>query len=409
MIFKFRFIFFSAIFILLFPVITKAQTNAILTAVPGLLINENAQTGGMGEIGTVATEFNFNAAYLQNPALLARNKKVIAGFINYTPLFRSLVPDINLVNIGLLFSPDGKNGFSYAMSYSSLGKITFTSPTGTPLGEYRPFEIYNSLRYARMFSTNFSLGLGYKSIYSKLGPDFMGNDYKGMSHAADIGFNYTSIMPVDEKKDIRLNIGASALNLGPKLTYGFGRYDFVPSVLKIAAMVNINLYLVNKDLITLSFSYQAQKLLVPTPPIRDQNGIVAGTDPDIGVVAGILGSFSDAPGIPIRDANGNFIYNPDNSIQIEKGSVLKEELHEIIHQFGIESRYSFSDIDLALAYRAGYFHEYASKGNRKYITTGVGIQRKAYCIDLAYYISVIARHPMGNTTVFAFSYQLFRQ
>ncbi|MDQ3192548.1 MAG: PorV/PorQ family protein [Bacteroidota bacterium] len=403
------FLLISLAFVLSNPTL-QAQINPVTTAVPGLLINENVQTGGMGEIGTVATEYNYNAAYFQNPALLARNNKIIAGYINYTPWLRSLVPDINIVNLGFVYSPDGKNGFSGAMNYFSLSEVTYTTPTGAPWGVYRPVEIYSSVRYARAFSNNFSLGLGYKNIYSKLGPDFIGNNSnEGMSHAGDIGVDYRSTIHLKENKDLRLNIGSTALNIGQKISYTPGRYDFIPSVLKVAAMASFNSHYENNDLLTISFSYQAQKLLVPSSPIRNQQyRVIAGRDNNISVVEGILGSFSDAPGTPVRDANGDYIYQPDGMLQIESGSVMKEELNEIIHQFGMETRYLFSNSGLALAYRLGYFHEHENKGNRKFITTGIGVQRKAYGLDLAYYIPVVARHRMGNTIIFALSYQLFR-
>ena len=53
----------------------------------------------------------------------------------------------------------------------------------------------------------------------------------------------------------------------------------------------------------MSFAFDINKLLVPTPPIYDSlatvpgpENIISGKDPNVGVLQGILQSFSDAPG-----------------------------------------------------------------------------------------------------------------
>lgn len=382
----------------------QSNKNPIITAVPTLLINDNAVTNGMGEIGAVATEYN-NAAYFQNPALLARNKKVLTGYFTYIPWLRTLVPDINILHAGIVYSPDGKNGFSYSMCYKSMGKVTFSSPTGTTIEYYRPREVFNSIRYARALSNNFSIGIGYKYIYSQL------NNNKSGVHAGDLGADYRFKRNIGERKDLRINLGAIAMNMGQKVSYYPGRYDFLPAVLKVGGMSSINKNMENNNTLTFSLAYQAQKLLVPSPYIADPSNnyeIIAGRDPNVGVAAGMFGSFTDAPGIPVKDAQGNYQYNPDGTVQIEKGSVLQEELNEIIHQFGMEARYFYSERDLSLAFRSGYFHDHEFKGNKKFITTGIGTQWKAFSLDLSYYIPIEKRHPLANTIIISLCYRFFK-
>jgi hypothetical protein len=44
-------------------------------------------------------------------------------------------------------------------------------------------------------------------------------------------------------------------------------------------------------------TFDINKLLVPTPPVRDADGkIIAGKDDDVSVPAGLFQSFGDAPG-----------------------------------------------------------------------------------------------------------------
>ena len=81
-------------------------------------------------------------------------------------------------------------------------------------------------------------------------------------------------------------------------------------------------------------------MLVPTPPSRDNEGeIVAGMNPEVAVVEGMLQSFWDAPG----------------------GS--KEEFREINYSLGTEYWYNNQ-----FALRGGYFNEHDTKGGRKYFT-----------------------------------------
>jgi hypothetical protein len=130
----------------------------------------------------------------------------------------------------------------------------------------------------------------------------------------------------------------------------------------------------------LAFSIDFNKLLVPTPPIylRDENGqvlidddnqyiIQSGKDPNRGVVEGIFGSFSDAPG------------------------GFREEMQELTYGLGIEYWY-----DRQFALRGGYFHEHENKGNRKYFTLGLGLKYNVFGIDFSYIIPVMQRSPLEN-------------
>jgi hypothetical protein len=121
---------------------------------------------------------------------------------------------------------------------------------------------------------------------------------------------------------------------------------------------------------------------VPTPPIYttdSTNGtkdiILYGKDPNVGVAQGILQSFSDAPG----------------------GT--KEELKEINIAFGMEYWY-----DNQFAFRAGYFHEDKTKGNRKYFTMGAGLRYNVFGLDLAYLIPTDQRNPLENTLHFTLTF-----
>ena len=97
--------------------------------------------------------------------------------------------------------------------------------------------------------------------------------------------------------------------------------------------------------------------------------------------SGVFGSFTDAPG-DFDDETNEFV----------KGSATKEELNEIIFNFGIEYWY-----DNLLAFRGGFFHENRLKGGRQFITAGFGLRYQMMGLDVAYIIPLTPNHPLAET------------
>jgi hypothetical protein len=92
----------------------------------------------------------------------------------------------------------------------------------------------------------------------------------------------------------------------------------------------------------------------------------------------MFGSFSDAP-------NG-----------------FEEEMQEFMTSVGIE--YWYKDM---FAGRVGYFNESVNKGNRKYLTVGLGFRRKQFGIDVAYLVPTNKREsPLAETLRFTILFQL---
>jgi len=144
--------------------------------------------------------------------------------------------------------------------------------------------------------------------------------------------------------------------------------------------------------------------LVPTPPVylQDSTGalvvddqgelvIASGKDPNRGVAAGMFGSFTDAPGV--------VYYDEDDNVQVEEGSIAREEFREINFGTGFEYWYAKQ-----FAFRAGYFWEHYTKGNRKYLTMGIGLKYKVFSLDLAYLIANTQQSPLANTLRFTLGF-----
>ena len=77
-----------------------------------------------------------------------------------------------------------------------------------------------------------------------------------------------------------------------------------------------------------------------------------------------------------------------------------EEMREIMYSFGAEYWY-----DNQFAVRAGYFHEHATKGNRKYMTAGLGLKLNVFGIGVSYLVPTNSqRNPLDNTLRFSLSF-----
>ena len=122
-------------------------------------------------------------------------------------------------------------------------------------------------------------------------------------------------------------------------------------------------------------------------PTTGQFVIASGKDPNVGVAEGVFQSFGDAPGW--YDQNG----------QLVSGSKTKEEFREINLGGGLEYWYAKQ-----FAFRAGYFWEHYTKGNRKYFTLGAGVRYSIFSIDLSYLIANTQRSPLANTLRFTLGF-----
>lgn len=77
-------------------------------------------------------------------------------------------------------------------------------------------------------------------------------------------------------------------------------------------------------------------------------------------------------------------------------------MSEFIINLGLE--YGYNDL---LFIRAGYFNEAKNKGNRKYLTAGVGLKYSIFILDASYIIPVNERNnALENTLRFTLSFDI---
>jgi hypothetical protein len=360
------------------------ELNTITTAVPFLQIGPDARSGGMGEAG-VSSAPDANSMHW-NPAKYSFIDSDMGFSLSYSPWLRNLVKDINLAYLTGFKKLDENQAIAASLVYFSLGEIVFTSINGDVIGNYNPSEFAISGAYSRMLTNRLSGAVTARYIHSNLtqGQEVAGASTKpGNSIAADIAIYSEKPLEFTSMAGGKFAWGINISNIGAKISYSDDntQRDFLPTNLRIGPSLTLDV----DDFNRLTFMVDFNKLLVPTPPqyeidsisgevIIDNNGnpvILNGRNPDVSVPVGMFQSFYDAPG------------------------GFNEELREVAIAAGIEYWY-----DNQFALRAGYFHEHATKGNRKFFTLGAGLRYNVFGLDFSYLIPTEQLNPLGNTLRF---------
>ncbi|MBP7183964.1 MAG: type IX secretion system outer membrane channel protein PorV [Saprospiraceae bacterium] len=345
--------------------------NTVSTAVPFLRIVPDARSAAMGDVG-IAISPDANALHF-NTSKLAFAKEDLGISATYTPWLRALgLNDVYLAYLTGYKKIDKLQSVGIGLRYFSLGSIDFTDINGNPLGNGKPREFELNVGYARKLSENFSAAVNGKYIYSNLaaGQSIGTTDITpANSGAADFSFTYRK--PVTfSGYNTDLTVGLAISNIGTKITYTNStddKKDFLPANIGIGAAWDLKFDEYN----TFTIAADINKLMAPTPIPYSIDSTYSYKSQSM--FAGILNSFSDAPG------------------------GFKEEMKELMYSVGVEYWY-----DRQFAVRAGYFSENATKGNRKYLTLGLGVKYNIFGLNISYLVPTTSqRNPLDNTLRFS--------
>lgn len=356
----------------------SSSINTITTAVPFLRISPDARSGGMGDVG-IALSADANAQFW-NVGKIPFAPKRYGISATYTPWLKDLVPDIFLAYLSgyAKFGENNDQAISGSLRYFSLGDINFTDINAQPLGSGKPREYSLDLGYSRQLSENLSTGISLRYIHSAIATGLSGGsgtDYKpGNAFAADWGIFYTKTKEIDQFVSNNISYGAVLSNIGSKISYNSTRRDFIPANLGLGVAYTKGIDEYNKVI----FAVDLNKLLVPTPLDSSTTGTPKYYIPNKSVASGIFGSFNDAPG------------------------GMSEEIREL--QFSVGAEYWYQN---QFAGRIGYFYEDKTKGDRKYLTLGVGVKMNVFTLNGSYLVasgSGVNRNPLANTFRFTLSF-----
>ncbi|PID69596.1 MAG: hypothetical protein CSA39_06740 [Flavobacteriales bacterium] len=352
----------------------QEEDNAISTALPYLLIAPDARSGGMGDVG-VATSSDVNSQHF-NPAKYAFAISEHAIGVNYSPWLRNLTDDIFVGTLVYARRLNERSAAATSFKYFSLGTIPLTDGVGNELGVENLNELAFDVSYALKLNNTFAMSVAARYLRTDYSLNVNNSEINTINtFAVDVAGYYQSREKNYGTFNGRWRGGFNIENIGPKVSYtDSGQESFIPTNLRLGGGFDFIL----DDLNTISATAEFTKLLVPTPPIRDnQTGeILKGKNDDINFISGIFQSFGDAP------------------------DGFSEELKEVTWALGAEYIY-----DQTMALRAGFFNENEFKGKRKFFTLGAGFKYKMMNIDMSYLINASdVNNPLENTLRFSLTF-----
>ncbi len=359
------------------------EMNPLITSMPSLSIAPDARAAGLGDVG-VATEADFNSQYW-NPAKYAYMYTNGGITANYTPWLRKLVSDIDLAYLAGFYNfGDLAGGIGASFTYFSMGDVALTDANGKTIQDVRPNEWALDLSYFRKLHEYVSMSVAVRFLYSDLNNGYnsslggnSGEMHAAWTMAADIALYYKQPIELPMGTS-NLSLGFSLKNLGGKMTYDSITSNFIPTSMNIGVGYELPLNKYN----FLTFNLEANKQLVPSR----------------------LSKFADQP-------NGKYSQDAYSSLNPAKGwfqsfadapGGAKEEFNEVRWGAGIEYSY-----DKKFFARAGYSYENYYKGNRNYITFGLGFHLSIVSVDVSYCVGLAASNPLDQTMRFTLGFDLY--
>lgn len=355
-----------SVFTLLFicSCVTFGQVG--ITSVPFLQIEPDSRAAGMGNTG-VALADNASAVFW-NPAGLAFQKgnQVNITHSEWLPAFNAdlfydyLVGKYHVKGIGTIGAH---------ITYLNLGEQLRTDETGLEQDRFKSYEFAAGFSYGLKLNKNWSLGTGFRFIYSSLADGRVSGQSinPGSSVGVDLSGLYKSNSFTLIGKEANINAGLNISNIGPGVHYtDNAQKDPLPTIFRIGWALNTTL---------------------------DDNGIHKVTIAnDISKVMARLDSDGNPKGVmsSLFSSWGSFTRN--NGTQ----DITLSLPEQLMIASGVE--YWYNDL---FAIRGGYYYEDPNNGDRQYMTLGAGIRYKFVGIDFSY-INTLGdqEHPLANTTRF---------
>lgn len=369
-----RFILFLSILFVLAGITfdqTKAQVG--ITSVPFLQIEPDSRAAGMGNTG-VAIADNASAVFW-NPAGLAfqRGNQVSITHANWLPAFNAdlfydyLVGKYYIEDIGTIGAH---------ITFLNLGEQLRTDETGLEMGRFNSYEVAAGLSYGFELNENFSLGTGFRFVYSSLADGEVSGQKinPGSTVGIDLAAMYRSNPFELGMRQGTVNAGINLSNIGPGVQYtDNAQRDPLPTVLRMGWALTMDLD--QEGFNTLTFSNDISKIMARSER-REEDGDTM-YEP-MSVTRALFSSWSS-----FDRMNGSEM-------------VTLNVLQQFMLGFGLEYWYNQQ-----FALRTGYYYENPENGNREFLTFGAGIRYNVFGVDFSYLYTLEEDHPLANTMRFS--------
>jgi hypothetical protein len=263
--------------------------------------------------------------------------------ISYNPVARGLVSDMSLSRINAYSKLKTSDFINCGLQYFNGGTIDLRDDNGNSNGLFNSYIIAIQAGYSMRLGKKLSGGLTFRYLNAHLSPRQQFGQYAVRPNSTlngDLSFFYQG----DRTKTQYFSGAILIENIGPKVSFGdYKKSNFQSAIFKVGGTFNKKIQ--SNDL--LSFNLDLHKMLVPTPPLMNNEGkIIKGRNPyETSSLSAIFSSWVDAP------------------------DGVKEEISEIMLSIGA----TFNHADKFVG-RVGFFNDPKQKGNRKLLNLGGGLQ-----------------------------------
>lgn len=238
------------------------------------------------------------------------------------------------------------------LGYYSAGNVELRDEDGNELGVFTPYETDVRIGVAKTLSEGFNLGVRLGYLSTNLGSSFSTAQIKESTLLVDFSLDY--IIKSSDKSEV---VAFWSLNnVGKKDNFTADNLNYVPAQMSLGILID---YELNEDM-RLIPQVSFQKMLVPTPPVYNSDGsIFSGQPQNTNILGSLFTSFNDAP-------NG-----------------MNEEIKEWCPILA-------SEVVFKEAFRLslGASLESTDKGNRQFVSAGLGYQSNKISMMVAYLIPV---------------------
>lgn len=347
-----------------------------------LLVGNDIQTASIGDASVGHLQLNNTGN--DNVAKILFNKSDWTTSLNHSKYMASIIPDMSITSLSSNYRLQTNKVIGIEVNYFRTGLLKNTDANSNLITKAVSGEWNVAGKLAMRVGLNSSLGVGIRYMYSSAFSSATSSNNVGFETnsqvLANIAYFYNGQLSQkyynrDKRIHQRLDLqgegyntwGISISNIGGAIkTANSNIVSYMPTVIKMGFARNYFVQDENK----LSTSIQLSKLLVPTPPIRDVNGkVVKGTDD------ANLNSFN-AMFLSLYDA-------PDG---------LSEKLKEVQLNIGLE--YTIKE---SFYIGAGFSYENKNKGNRNYLSVGLGGKYKSIDFNFSYWLPVGENNALGNS------------
>lgn len=352
-------------------IIPAAKAQVGITAVPFLQIEPDSRASGMGNAGVALA--NDASAMFWNPAGLAFQNQNQFGFTyaNWLPAFNA---DLFYNYAVGTYYVEGIGTIGGHITFLNLGEQTRMSEDNVELGRFNSYELAGGLSYGFKLSETFSLGTGFRFIYSSLADGEVSGQAisPGASIGIDLAALYKSRPFTMGERNANFNAGFNLSNVGPSIQYTDNpQKDPLPTMLRAGWAFTFDLD--SQGFNTLTIANDISKIMA-------RNERVSG-DGEGGDTYASMNSFE-----ALFRSWGSFErFNGTETVTLS----LVDQL-----MFGTGLEYWYNN---QFALRAGYYHEHEENGNRRFMTLGAGLRYNIFGIDFSYIYTIEEEHPLANT------------